>query len=264
MLFRPVQPMKASFPILVTELGMTVAAQPIIKLFASVSMVFVSVSMMALQLSRESYVLFPSDTSMLVRPMQPSKEPLPIFVTDLGMTMLVRLTKFTKALLPISVTESGIIVLAQPAINLFVSVSMMALQLLRESYVLFPSDTIILVRLEQPVKAQEPIFVTRSGMTMLFKSVQPLKASIPILVTESGMTMLVRLLRPLKASPPISVTESGMTVVAQPTTNLFASVSIIALQLSRESYFLFPSDTLMLVKEQPLNILNIDNQSLMF
>jgi hypothetical protein len=40
---------------------MTVAAQPIIKLFASVSMVFVSVSMMALQLSRESYVLKRND-----------------------------------------------------------------------------------------------------------------------------------------------------------------------------------------------------------
>ena len=43
----PLQPQNASSPMLVTELGMVVFLQPVIK-------VFVAVSMMALQLLRES------------------------------------------------------------------------------------------------------------------------------------------------------------------------------------------------------------------
>ncbi len=48
----------------VTELGMVVVLQPEIS-------VFVAVSMMALQLSRESYVELPAATTMLSRPLQP-------------------------------------------------------------------------------------------------------------------------------------------------------------------------------------------------
>ena len=56
-----------------------------------------------------------------------------------------------------------------------------------------------------------------------------------MLVTELGMDMLVRLEHLLNASLPMLVTELGMTVFLQPDTNLFVAVSIIALQLFRES-----------------------------
>ena len=79
MLVRPVQPLKAPSSISVTESGMTVFLHPAIK-------VLLSVSMMALQLSRESYFSLLYDTTMLVRPVQPEKSEPPITVTDLPMT----------------------------------------------------------------------------------------------------------------------------------------------------------------------------------
>lgn len=42
--------------------------------------------------------------------------------------------------------------------------------------------------------------------------------------------------QPKKASLPIEKIELGMTVFMQPIISLFVDVSIIALQLSRESY----------------------------
>ena len=42
--------------------------------------------------------------------------------------------------------------------------------------------------------------------------------------------------QPPKALLPMKVTELGMVVFLQPTTKLFIDVSIIALQLLRESY----------------------------
>ena len=56
-----------------------------------------------------------------------------MLVTLSGMVILVRLLQPEKAELPILVTLVGIIVFIQPAINVLVLVSMMALQLLRES-----------------------------------------------------------------------------------------------------------------------------------
>ena len=50
------------------------------------------------------------------------------------------------------------------------------------------------------------------------------------------------------------VTDEGMVVVLQPATRVLLAVFIIALQLSRESYFLLPASTLTLVKPvQPAN-----------
>ncbi len=54
-------------------------------------------------------------------------------------------------------------------------------------------------------------------------------------VTLLGMVMEVKLEQPLKALTPMDVTLLGITVVEQPAINLFDAVSIIALQLSRES-----------------------------
>ena len=55
-----------------------------------------------------------------------------------------------------------------------------------------------------------------------------------MLVTLLGMHMEVRL-QPPKALPPMLVTLLGITVFLQPVINVFVAVSIIALQLSRES-----------------------------
>ena len=95
------------------------------------------------------------------------------------------------ALFPTSVTDSGIMVLAQPCIRRFVSVSMMALQLPRELYTLFSSATIMLVSARHSSNAFSPISVTDSGMLMLVSTLHSLNAPSPIFVTELGMLMLV-------------------------------------------------------------------------
>ena len=63
-------------------------------------------------------------------------------------------------------------------------------------------------------------------------------------VTELPMVTEVSPEQPSKAYSPIEETELPMVVFLQPTINLFVDVSIIALQLLRESYVpLFLSTT---------------------
>ena len=69
-------------------------------------------------------------------------------------------------------------------------------------------------------------------------------------VTLLGIVMDVKTEQPEKALPPMEVTLLGMTVVLQPEIKVFDAVSIIALQLSRESYLLFPLATVMEVKPE--------------
>jgi len=71
-------------------------------------------------------------------------------VTLLGMSMEVKPEQFWKALLPMDVTLLGITVVEHPRINSLVAVSIMALQLLRESYLLLPFSTMTEVKPEQP------------------------------------------------------------------------------------------------------------------
>ena len=92
-------------------------------------------------------------------------------------------------------------------------------------------------------KACFPMLVTLLGMSMEVKLVQREKAYIPILVTPSGMVMEVRPLQPPKASSPMLVTLEGMTVFLHPAMSVFVDFSIMALQLLRESYFVFPEAT---------------------
>ena len=110
-------------------------------------------------------------------------------VTLSGITIEVKEVQYEKAHSPIEVTLSGIIVEAQPKINLLVEVSIIALQLFLESYIVFPSSTLIVVKDVQPEKALFPIEVTLSGITIEHKDVQPQKAAQLILVTLSGITM---------------------------------------------------------------------------
>ena len=70
---------------------------------------------------------------------------------------------------------------------------------------------------------------------MDLREVQPSNATSPISVTLLGMSMLSREVQPSNALQPISVTLLGMVVFAHPLTNLLVDVSIIALQLLRES-----------------------------
>jgi hypothetical protein len=60
----------------------------------------------------------------------------------------------------------GMAVFMQPAINVLVAVSIMALQLLRESYFGLSLATEMAARLEQPENAPSSIEVTELGMVM--------------------------------------------------------------------------------------------------
>jgi hypothetical protein len=91
-------------------------------------------------------------------------------------------------------------------------------------------------------------------MVTLVRSEQLENASLYILVTEFGISILVRPEQPENAYSPMVVTEFGMMVFLHPAINLLEAVSIMALQLFRESYMLLPDLTVMLVKpEQPEN-----------
>ena len=63
--------------------------------------------------------------------------------TELGMTIEVKLEQFENALFPMEVTVLGITVFLQPITNSLMPVFMMALQLFRESYTVFPASTMI-------------------------------------------------------------------------------------------------------------------------
>ena len=90
--------------------------------------------------------------------------------------------------------------------------------------------------------------VTEFGMVTEVKPVQPKNADTPMPVTEFGMVTEVKPVQPENADPPMLVTEFGITVVLQPETKVLVSVSIMALQLPRLSYFGLPKATTMEVK----------------
>ena len=95
------------------------------------------------------------------------------------------------------------------------------------------------------------------------KSVQFQKAPMPIIFTPSGMVIVVSLLHSEKAFMPMDITLLGIRVLMHPLISVLVSVSIIALQLSRESYLGLSEDTAIDVRPlQLLNILIIDNQQL--
>ena len=77
--------------------------------------------------------------------------------------------------------------------------------------------------------------VNTFGIVKEVRLLQPWKALSPMLVTLLGMVMEVRPLQLSKASSPILVTLFGMVVFWQPAIRVFVAVSIMALQLSRES-----------------------------
>ena len=77
--------------------------------------------------------------------------------------------------------------------------------------------------------------MTEFGIVMLFNPPQFTNASPSIVVTDGGMRIFERLELLLKALAPIFTTEFGITVFRHPLNNVLLYVSIIALQLLRES-----------------------------
>ena len=80
---------------------------------------------------------------------QPQNAANPMEVTELGIVIEVRSQHPTNATLWMEVTELGISVFRHPAIRVLEAVSIMALQLLRLSYTVFPLSTVIEVKLSQ-------------------------------------------------------------------------------------------------------------------
>ena len=120
---------------------------------------------------------------------QYQKAELPIEVTLSGITIELKELQPLKASSPIEVTLSGIIVVAQPVIKVLVEVSIIALQSSLESYTVFPSFTIIVLKELQPLKVMLPIEIKPFPIVTDFKELQPLKAEPPIEVTLSGITI---------------------------------------------------------------------------
>jgi hypothetical protein len=80
----------------------------------------------------------------------------------------------------------------------------------------------------------------------------------------SGIVIDVRFVIPLNALSPIEVTLLGIIVEEHPWIKVFVFVSMIALQLLRESYFVLPDSTMMEVRfVQSLNLQIIVSQFVM-
>ena len=80
------------------------------------------------------------------------------------------------------------------------------------------------------------MIVTLLPIVIEVKLEQPEKAEEPMLVTLLGSSTEVKLEQPEKAEEPMLVTLLGMVVFWQPVINILLSLSMIALQLSLESY----------------------------
>lgn len=115
----------------------------------------------------------------------------PMLVTLLGIIIEVKPIQFANALFPMLVTLLGMLVSLQPRIKLFPDFVMIALQLLRESYMVFPEATVIVDKLLQSEKASMSIFVNPLPILRDVTAVHPEKASSPMLVTLLGMVMEV-------------------------------------------------------------------------
>ena len=136
----------------ITLLGIKEPLHPIIN-------VLEDVSIMALHLSRESYLGFPSSTINEFRPLQPAKAELPMEVTLLGIVIELRLVQPWKELAP-------------------------------KFFTLLPMITD--AKLVQSIKALSSIEVTLFGITTEVRVLQLRKAPFPIEVTLLGMIVFLQ------------------------------------------------------------------------
>ena len=108
-------------------------------------------------------------------------------------------------------TELGIFVFLQPVSSVLVALSIIALQLFCESYMIFPLSTVIFSNSQQLPKAPIPIDVTELGMFTSVILAQPEKAKSPIVVNVFGIFIDVKLLQLKNAPSYIDVTEIGIS-----------------------------------------------------
>ena len=107
-----------------------------------------------------------------VKLLQLEKACMPIVLTELGIFSVVK-PQYIKDCSPIDVTVFGMVVFLQPIIKLLVSVSIIALQLSRESYLLLSSSTIIDDKEEQSKNVDIPIDVVELGIDTEVNDVHP-------------------------------------------------------------------------------------------
>ena len=144
---------------------------------------FVDFLMIAWLPSGTVYVLFPVSTlkSDIVR--HPRKTPAPIEEICFGSSNDVK-PQPEKAYSPNPVTERGIVVVRHPRISTFELLRIMALQLSRESYIVFPLSTFISFKPVQNENAEEAMLVTLDGISKLSRFLQLKKALVLMLLTE--------------------------------------------------------------------------------
>ena len=105
------------------------------------------------------------------------------------------------------------------------------------------------VRETQNSKQLFPKLITEGGI-LIDVRVEYAKHFSPKLVTEGGMLTDVREVQLIKHLSPKLVTEEGITVLPHPQIIVLLSVSITALQFSRESYTEFSASTIIDVREE--------------
>ena len=150
-----------------------------------------------------------------VKSLQPQKAMLPIVVTELGMVTEV-MPEYSNALSAIEVTPSGIEVPLQPKSRVLVAVSIMALQLERESYTGLSDATFMVVRAILCSNNTLPIFSTPLPMFTEAKEEQLMNAPSPNSFTELGMVMEVKASQPLNAKRLIASTPLPMLTDFKP------------------------------------------------
>ena len=114
------------------------------------------------------------------------------------------------------VTLLGITVFLQPAIIVLEAVSIIELQLLRESYFVLSAETIIDVRPLQCANAPLPMLVTLFGIVMEDIPLHQEKALSSMFVTLFGIVMEVNPLHNVNAQLPMLVTLFGIVMEVNP------------------------------------------------
>ena len=161
-------------PIFLISLGIFVFLQPKIK-------VLVFVSIIALQLFLESYVVLLESTFIFSNSEQFKKTDSAISLTELGI-VIDDISTRSNAYEPIFLISLGIFVFLQPKIKVLVFVSIIALQLFLESYVVLLESTFISFNSKQLKKGLSSIFLIELGMVIDDISVAR-NAFSPIIVT---------------------------------------------------------------------------------
>ena len=129
----------------------------------------------------------PLPRSIVERFEDPRNAPLSMDKTLFGIEIDVRVLMNANASSPIVVTPSGIIVVEHPWTSRFVAVRIIALQLLRESYIGLLSFTIIEDNEEQLINAAYPMDATLSEIKTEVRFAQAANASAATEVTPPPM-----------------------------------------------------------------------------